>query len=100
MSDAPQLSALRHPSGFIPLLMSLVAMATIVVHLAVHGTARQPDEGAAARLWQLLMAGQIPVIIYFAARWVSESPRRGLLVLAIQIAAWIAAAAPIFILEW
>lgn len=99
MSDTQRSGTLRHPSGFIPILMSLGAMTTIVVHLALHGTASQPDEGAAARIWQVLMAGQIPFILFFAARWVSQS-RQALPVLAVQLGALITAAAPVFLLGW
>jgi hypothetical protein len=62
------------------------------------GTAREPDEGTAAHLWQLLMAGQMPVIAWFAIRWVSKGARQALLVLAVQVAAFTAAAAPVALL--
>lgn len=91
---------LKRPTAFIPIAMSLGALATVLVALGAHGPARQPDEGAAAHLWQLLMATQIPVIIFFAARSVPESPRRALPVLGLQIVAALAAAAPVFLLHW
>ena len=64
---------LKYPSAFLPLAMSLGALATIVIHLAFFGTEPQPDEGAAAHLWQLLMAGQVPIIFFFAVT--SPPPR-------------------------
>jgi hypothetical protein len=45
------------------------------------------------------MAGQIPLIAYFALRWVSAAPREGSIVLAAQLAAGLAAAAPVFLLH-
>ena len=33
----------------------------------------RPDEGTIAHLWQLLMAGQLPVLAFFAIKWL---PRR------------------------
>ncbi len=96
--NAPAIT--RRPSAYVPVLMSLAALATILAHIAVAGTAPQPDEGTAAHLWQLLMALQLPVIAYFAVRWLPRAPRRGLLVLAVQAVAALAAAAPVFLLGW
>jgi hypothetical protein len=93
-------SVLKHPSAFLPLAMSLGALAVIAVHLALHGPAPQADEGGAAHLWQLLMAGQVPIVLFFAVRWAPMCPRYALPVLALQVVAAVAAAAPIFLLHW
>ena len=93
-------STLKQPTAFIPLAMSLAALAVVVGHIAVSGIAREVDEGTAAHLWQLLMAGQIPVIALFAVMWLPRAPRQALLVLVVQAAAGIAAAAPVFLLNW
>jgi hypothetical protein len=63
------------------------------------GRAPDGDEGTAAHLWQLLMAGQIPVIGYFLLRWLPVSPRQGSLVIGAQVAAMATAAAPVFLLH-
>lgn len=91
---------LKHPSAFLPVAMSLGALAVVLVYLAVHGPAPQEDEGAAAHLWQLLMAAQVPVILFFAIRWVPEAPRRAVPILALQVGAALAAIAPVFLLSW
>jgi hypothetical protein len=57
---------IKQPSGCIPMAMSLVALALVVGHIAISGVTREADEGTTAHLWQLLMAGQLPVIAYFA----------------------------------
>jgi len=93
-------STLRQPTALIPLVMSFAALAVIAAHIAVSGIARQADEGAPAHLWQLLMAGQIPVIGLFALMWLPRAPRQALLVLGLQTVALIAAAAPVFLLNW
>jgi hypothetical protein len=67
--------------------MSVGALATIVWFVAAHGVVRQPDEGAQAHLWQLLVAGQFPLIAYFAIRWLPIAGRPALAVLAMQAAA-------------
>jgi hypothetical protein len=89
----------KRPSAFLPVLMSLAALATVLLHIARFGVGREPDEGAAAHIWQLLMAAQTPIIGYFAIRWLPQAPQQALRVLAVQlIAAW-AALAPVFILR-
>lgn len=91
---------LKRPSAFLPVAMSLVALATVLVYLASHGPAPQADEGAAAHIWQLLMAAQVPIVLYFAIRWVPESPREAVPILALQLAAAVAALTPVFLLRW
>ena len=91
---------LRRPSALMPIAMSAAALAVIAVHIALHGTARQPDEGTAAHLWQLLMAGQIPVIAWFAIRWLPVDPGRSMVVLAVQCLAGLAAAFPVWWFNW
>jgi hypothetical protein len=92
--------ALRRPTAFLPITMSLLALAIVLFHIAMDGTAREPDEGTSAHLWQLLMAGQLPIIAVFAIRWLSRDPRSALLVLALQGAAALAALAPVYFLNW
>jgi hypothetical protein len=89
---------LRYPSAFLPIIMSLGALAVLITYVAIHGTQPQPDEGAAAHIWQLLMAAQIPLILFFAATRVPESPRQAAPVLALQVVAALAAMAPVFLL--
>ena len=90
----------KNLSAWIPIAMSAAACAVIAAHIAIAGTARQPDEGAAAHLWQLLMAGQVPVIAYFAIRWIPRSPGPAVRTLAVQIAAALAACAPVAYFNW
>jgi hypothetical protein len=91
---------LRHPSAFLPILMSLGALGTVLVFLAVHGPAPQADEGAAAHIWQLLMAGQVPIVAFYVIRRVLKAPAQGLPILALQLAAALAAMAPVYLLHW
>jgi hypothetical protein len=93
-------TVLKHPSAFLPVTMSLAALATVLVFLALHGPAPQPNEGAAAHIWQLLMAGQVPVVLLFGVKWVPRSPRQALPILALQAGAALAAMAPVFLLHW
>ena len=91
---------LRHPSAFLPPTMSVAALTIVLAYLAANGPAPQADEGTAAHLWQLLMAGQTPLILYFAIKWVPESPRRAVPILVGQLLAAAAAIAPVLLLRW
>ena len=91
-------SLLKHPSAFVPIAMSLAALSVVIVQVVKFGAAREPDEGAAAHIWQLLMAGQLPVIVFFAVRWIPKSPRQGLAVLGLQLLLVLCAMAPVFLL--
>ena len=94
------LTILKHPTAFLPVAMSLGALATVLTFVALHGTAAQADEGAAAHVWQLLMAAQAPIVLYFAIKWVPQSPRQAVPILGLQLGAALAAMAPVFLLHW
>lgn len=91
---------LRKPSAFVPLAMSLLALGLIaaVVVGAIRVTPTG-DEGAPARLFQLLLVLQVPVILVFAAKWLPRSPRAAIAVLMLQVGAAIAAVGTIVWLE-
>lgn len=91
---------LKRPSALIPVAMSVAALATVLVYAAMFGTARQVDEGAAAHIWQLLMAGQVPVMAFFAIKWLPSKPGAARLVLALQIGAALAAMFPVWWFHW
>jgi hypothetical protein len=95
----------RKPSALVPLAMSGAALALLagvfITGLATGhgGLVREPDEGATAHLWQLLMAGQLPVLAFFAIKWLPRAPRQTLCVLALQFVAALAAMAPVYFLH-
>jgi hypothetical protein len=90
----------KRPSALVPVAMSAAALATVMAHAAMFGTARQVDEGAAAHIWQLLMAGQVPVVAFFAIRRLPTEPRQALTVLTFQISAALAAMFPVWWFQW
>lgn len=98
-------TVVKKPSAFLPLAMSVTALALVggayVFGLATGhgGLVREPDEGAIAHLWQLLMAGQLPVLAFFAIKWLPRAPRQTLYVLALQTLAVLAAMAPVYLLN-
>jgi len=91
---------MKKPSAFLPIAMSVTALAVIFTYIAMHGSNPQPDEGLAAHLWQMLMVLQIPIIVFFAIRWLPQSPKFAVIILVLQIIAALAALTPIFLLSW
>jgi hypothetical protein len=86
------------PSAFVPMLMSVAALTLLLGGIAAGVLVREADEGAIAHIWQLLMAGQLPLLAYFVIQWLPRVPRPALYVLAVQIGAAIAAMAPVYFL--
>jgi len=78
--------------------MSLTALAIVLGFVAIFGIVHEADEGTAAHLWQFLMGGQVPIIAFFAIKWLPQTPKPALQVLALQVVAALAAFAPIFFL--
>jgi hypothetical protein len=94
MDDAP----IKHPSAWLPIAMSLVALGIVLVHFAMFGIVHEADEGAAAHIFQILMVAQLPIVLLFAITWLPRSPRKVLLVLAAQAGAVAAALASVYFL--
>ena len=90
---------LRRPSAFLPVAMSVAALTVVVVAVFFFGAVREADEGTAAHLWQLLIAGQLPLVAFFALKWLPRAPRAALPVLALQAVALLAALAPVYFLH-
>ena len=86
----------KKPSAFLPLVMSSVALAVLVGHLLLFGAARETDEGAAAHLFQLLVVAQVPIVAFFAIRWLPRASKPALGVLALQAGAILVALVPVW----
>jgi hypothetical protein len=89
---------LRQPSAFLPLLISLAALAVVLGHVAAYGIIREADEGAAAHIWQILTALELPLVLVFAFRWWTRARRQTLLVLALLAATTAANCAAVYFL--
>jgi hypothetical protein len=103
--DTNSFSAMmRRPSAYLPMAMSLAALAMVLgtgaVGLSHGGTiTRDPDEGSTAHLFQLLMTVQWPITLFFAVKWLRRAPRETLGVLGLQAVAWLAGCAPVYFLH-
>jgi hypothetical protein len=90
---------MKQPSAFLPVAMSFAALALVLGHVSMFGVVREADEGTAAHAWQVLMAAQVPIVAFFAIKWLPQTPRQALLILALQVGAALTALAPVFILK-
>jgi hypothetical protein len=95
---------MRRPSAFVPVVMSLIALVLVVAAvspdlIAHRGVGSSADEGGVAHIWQLLMTLQVPIVIFFAIKWLRRAPGHSLRVLALQAAAWLASCAPVYFLH-
>ena len=92
-------SLLKQPSAVVPLVMSSAAFLLILSVLFTVGVTHQEDEGTAAHLFQLLIVLQLPVIAFFALKWLPKNPRLTVLVLLLQVGAAALAVASIALIE-
>jgi hypothetical protein len=95
---------LKQPSALLPLGMSLIALTVVLVSvtsdLAMYKhIVREPDEGTVAHIWQLLMTVQLPIVLFFAIKWLRRAPGQTLRILALQAGAWLASCAPVYFLH-
>jgi hypothetical protein len=89
---------LKKPSALLPIAMSLAALGLVLGHAAIYGIVHEADEGTAAHLFQILMVAQVPLIAWFAIKWLPRAPFQALRVLGLQAAAVIAAFASVYFL--
>ena len=64
----------------------------------VFGPAREADEGTAAHLWQLLIGCQIPIVAFFAIKWIPSERRAATAILLLQAAGIVLALATVYLL--
>ena len=93
-----RLTLLKHPSALVPIGLAAAALTIPYILVLIFGPDPTGDEGVGAHSWQLLMLLQVPAILFFLAKWAPEQPKQAAIVLALQVVAFLAAAAPVFLL--
>lgn len=89
----------RNASAAIPLGMSAGAFIMVLIHVVAIGADPAADEGTAAKLFQILLAGQAPFVAFFAAKWLPRMPSEAMFVIAAQAAAALIALAPVVLFD-
>lgn len=68
--------------------MSSAATLLIVGYVIAFGVSEvQKDEGMPARIFQMLLVGQVPLMVYLGIKWFSKMPKHVLFILGLQVAA-------------
>jgi hypothetical protein len=77
---------MKHPSAWLPIGMSFTALVLLVGYIAFFGMPQSSakDEGSAARLFQILMAGQLPIIAFFIFKYLRKERKPAAQILLIQ----------------
>lgn len=98
MTSYPEtvLTLARQPSGFVPVVMSVTALAVVLGSIATGGAVRQADEGISAHIFQLLIAAELPLLVVFLVKWLRKDARAALTILAVQTAAICIALFPVW----
>lgn len=91
-------ASMKQPSAFVPVAMSLAALAIVVGHAAIFGITSPSGSALLTRTFQVLMAAQLPVVLFLAVTRFRRDPRPTARVLAVQAAAALAALAADFLL--
>jgi hypothetical protein len=79
--------------------MSMLALVVVLTHFALSGTTHETDEGPAAHIFQLLIAGQAPIVAFFLIKWLPRLPAETLMLIGLQAAAALLALAPVVIFD-
>jgi tryptophan-rich sensory protein len=88
---------LKKPSAWIPITISLIVFAIMLIAIATFGApARQPDEGTAAHLFQIWLVVEVLMIAFFALKWLPRQPKQALLIVILQIIAMLLPMAIVF----
>ncbi len=91
---------LKKPSAWIPITLSSAVLGIFLFAIAIFGPpAREPDEGAGAHLFQIWLVLELFSILFFAVKWLPKKPRQAFAILLVQIAAALAACAPVYIFK-
>jgi hypothetical protein len=91
-------SLFRNASAVIPIALSALALAALLIHVMTT-RASATGEGAAAQVFQLMFAGQAPFVAYFALKWLPRMPSEAMYVIATQAAAALLAFAPVVLFD-
>ena len=88
-------SLLHRPGAWLPVVLSLTALGLVLGVAAFVGTTHHAGEGAAARIFQLLLLADAAAIAWFGLRRLPEAPWSALAVIGLQL---VAAAVPVAVI--
>ena len=86
-------------SGWVPVVMSVAAIALLIVALTTGWERGYKDEGVVAHSWQLLVGLQVPLILVFLATANWRRPLGIFAILGLQVLGLLVAMAPVALLR-
>jgi hypothetical protein len=87
---------IKKPSAFVSVAISFDVLHTLFSHFVKFGVVHQAVEVTAAQIFQIFMAGHVPIMAFFTIKWLPGIPRQPLQALALQAGPALAALAPAF----
>ena len=91
---------LRRPLAWLPIALSLTALALVVGYaLTVSPLPSGGDEALPARIFQLLLAAQVPIVVWFVATSGARRPGVTVAIVALQVLAALVPVALVSVLE-
>lgn len=78
---------LKSPSAWLPIAMSAAALLWLTGFIVLGIREPEGDEGTGAHVFQLLMGGQVLVILFFLIKWLPQKPKPTLQILPLQVIA-------------
>ena len=93
-------SLIKKPNAWLPIVLSVSALAAMLIYIEIAGVpTRQTDEGTGAHLFQIWLVLEVLMIGFFAVRWLSQTPKEALWILAIQIVSALLFVSTVFFLK-
>ena len=93
-------SLIKKPSAWIPIVIPLTFFAVMLILFTINGLpSPQKDEGTMAHLFQIWIVLEIPMLSFFAIKWLPQAPKEASIILAIQIISALMVCAPVFIFK-
>ena len=92
-------SIIKKPGASIPIAMSIAALTMFLIYLAIFGKVHHEDKGTPAHVFQLLLAGQLPIVAFFAIKHFPKQPKQTLKILMLQLIAALIPIAVVFLIE-
>ncbi len=96
-----KISLIKKPGAWIPIVLSFIMLIVLGMYLTgVLPPDPTGDEGLGAHLFQIWLVLEALMILFFAVKWFSKSPKQAFLILITQIALVLAVCAPVFYFNW
>ena len=87
---------IKCPSAFLPVILSIGALAAVLLQVGILATDADLDIRVPADVWRWLLVGQLPVIAFFAIKWLPRDLRSAVSILALQGTLVLSAVLPVY----